>query len=134
MSSTNLDIYARPQTRVRINSRRRMNFHRTGAGKPTVLLAHGLGSNTLEWWRVQAAVSAFATVIAYDRPGFGFSDPGPLPRTTDRILSDLRAGLNAIGASPPYVLVSHSAGNFEMRLFAFTHPDEVIGMVLVDPS
>jgi pimeloyl-ACP methyl ester carboxylesterase len=134
MAATDLDVYARPQTLVRINSRRRLNLHRTGSGKPTVILAHGLGGSTLEWCQVQARVSEFATVIAYDRAGFGFSDPGPLPRTTDRILADLRAALKAIGATPPYVLASHSAGNFEMRLFAFTHPDEVAGMVLVDPS
>lgn len=83
---------------------------------------------------MQTAASAFAKVVAYDRAGFGFSDPGPLPRTTDRILADLRAVLAAVGATPPYVLVSHSAGNFDMRLFAFEHPGEVVGMVLVDPS
>jgi len=134
MANPTLDVYARPQTRVRINSRRWLNLHRIGAGDPTVVLAHGLGGSTLEWWRVQAQVNKFATVVAYDRAGFGFSDPGPLPRTTDRILADLRLGLKALGAAPPYVLVSHSAGNFEMRLFALEHPDEVAGMVLVDPS
>ncbi len=134
MVDPNLDVYARPQLRVRINSRRRLNLHRTGGGSPTVILAHGLGGSTLEWSQVQARVSAFATVMAYDRAGFGFSDPGPLPRTTDRILADLRAALAATGATPPYVLVGHSAGNFEMRLFAFEHPEEIAGMVLVDPS
>jgi pimeloyl-ACP methyl ester carboxylesterase len=129
-----LDVYARPQLRVRINRRRRVNLHCTGKGEPTVILAHGLGGSTLEWCLVQPRVAEFAKVIAYDRPGFGFSDPGPLPRTTDRILADLRAALRAVGATPPYVLASHSAGNFEMRLFAFLHPEEVAGMVLIDPS
>jgi pimeloyl-ACP methyl ester carboxylesterase len=97
-------------------------------------MAHGLGGRTLEWFRVQAAVAQFATVISYDRAGFGFSDPGPPPRTADRNLADLRAALQAIGASPPYVLVSHSSGNLEMRLFAYRHPGEVAGMLLLDPT
>ena len=134
MVDPNLDVYARPQTLVRINKRRRLNLRRTGAGTPTIVLAHGLGSSTLEWWRVQERLSPHATVIAYDRAGFGFSDPGPLPRTTDAILADLRTALSVIEAPPPYILVAHSAGNFEMRLFAFRHPREVAGMVLVDPS
>jgi len=129
-----LDVYARPQHLVTINSQRRLNLLLTGEGRPTVILAHGLGGRTLEWWRVQTKVSEFARVISYDRAGFGFSDPARLPRTTDRILSDLRAALEAADVTPPYVLVSHSAGNFEMRLFAFKYPEEVAGMVLVDPS
>ena len=134
MTKLTLDVYARPQHRVTINSHRRLNLFLTGVGRPTVILAHGLGGRTLEWSLVQAKVSKFAKVISYDRAGFGFSDPGRLPRTTDRILSDLRAALKAAGETPPYILVSHSAGNFEMRLFAFKYPEEVSGMVLVDPS
>jgi pimeloyl-ACP methyl ester carboxylesterase len=131
---SDLDVYARPQFQVRINRRRRMNLHCAGEDEPTVILAHGLGGSTLEWCLVQPRIAQFAKVIAYDRPGFGFSDPGPLPRTTDRILADLRAALRAAGATPPYVLVSHSAGNFDVRLFAFLHREEVAGMVLIDPS
>jgi pimeloyl-ACP methyl ester carboxylesterase len=134
MTEPTLDVYARPQHLVRINSHRRLNLLLTGVGRPTVILAHGLGGRTLEWWRVQTKASEFAKVISYDRAGFGFSDTASLPRTTDRILSDLRAALKAVGEAPPYILVSHSAGNFEMRLFAFKYLKEVAGMVLVDPS
>ena len=136
MVDIDLEIYSRAQTTVRIGSRRRLNVYLSGAHHhgPTVVLAHGLGGRTLEWFRVQPAVAQFAKVISYDRAGFGFSDPGPLPRTVDRNLADLRAALAAIGASPPYVLVSHSSGNLETRLFAYRHPEEVAGMVLLDPS
>jgi pimeloyl-ACP methyl ester carboxylesterase len=63
----------------------------------------------------------------------GFSDPGALPRTTGRSVDDLRAALAALNLSPPYLVVGHSMGSFDARLFAFRYPDEVIGMVLVDP-
>jgi pimeloyl-ACP methyl ester carboxylesterase len=136
MVEANLEIYSRSQTRARIGRRRRLNVHASGDGHggPTVVLAHGLGGRTLEWCRVQPAVAQFAKVISYDRAGFGFSDPGPLPRTAHQNLVDLRAALDAVGATPPYVLVSHSSGNLEMRLFAYTYPEEVAGMVLLDPS
>jgi pimeloyl-ACP methyl ester carboxylesterase len=82
---------------------------------------------------VQAALSDDCRVISYDRAGMGFSDPGPMPRTTSRSVDDLRAVLAALGVAPPYVIAGHSMGSFEARLFAFRHPGEVIGVVLVDP-
>ena len=57
-----------------------------------------------------------------------------MPRAASATVADLRAALNAAGIEPPYVLVGHSLGSFEVRLFAFQHPEEVAGLVLVDPS
>jgi pimeloyl-ACP methyl ester carboxylesterase len=82
---------------------------------------------------VQGPLSRTNRVLAFDRAGMGFSDPGPLPRTTSRVVADLRAALAALDVCPPYVLVGHSMGSFDVRLFAFQHRDEVAGMVLVDP-
>lgn len=50
------------------------------------------------------------------------------------MVEDLRAVLAAVQARPPYVLVGHSVGGFNVRLFAGKYPDEVAGMVLVDSS
>src|SRR5262249_41712330 len=59
--------------------------------------------------------------------------PGPAPRTASRIVADLRAALAATGLGPPYVLVGASMASFETRLFAYLYPEEVVGLVLVDP-
>jgi pimeloyl-ACP methyl ester carboxylesterase len=75
-----------------------------------------------------------ARVVAYDHAGLGHSDPGPLPRTSERIVADLRAALKGAGLEPPYVLVGQSASGLHSRLFAFQTPDQVVGMVLVDAS
>ncbi|MGH6955363.1 MAG: alpha/beta fold hydrolase [Caulobacteraceae bacterium] len=128
-----MDIYARPQRLVKLNRRRRLNVHITGEGSPTVILSAGGGSTTLSWGLVQPQLSRNNHVLSFDRAGMGFSDPGPLPRTTSRAVADLRAALEATGTEPPYVLVGHSMGAFDVQLFAFQHPEEVIGMVLVDP-
>ncbi|HWF77797.1 MAG TPA: alpha/beta hydrolase [Caulobacteraceae bacterium] len=128
-----MDLYAAPQQQVRVGRRRRLNVLLTGAGPVTAILAAGGGGSTINWGYVQAALSRDHRVLSYDRAGMGFSEPGPLPRTTARSVDDLRAALAALDIKPPFVVVGHSMGSFDARLFAFRYPDEVIGMVLVDP-
>ncbi len=126
--------YAAPQTMVRIGRRRRLNLLIAGEGEPTVIFAPGAWASTLEWARVQHAVAARTRTVAYDNAGFGFSDPGPLPRTASAIVNDLRAALKAAAIPSPYVLAGWSFGGLIMRLFAFNHPQDVVGMVMVDSS
>ena len=126
--------YAAPQTQVKIAHRRRLNLLIAGEGEPTVIFAPGGGCTTLEWAPVQHPISALTRTVAYDNAGFGFSDPGPLPRTAAAIVNDLRDALRAADVAPPYVLVGWSMGGLIMRLFAFRYPEEVVGMVMVDTS
>ncbi len=125
-------FYARPPQLVKVSGRRRLNMLILGEGSPTVIFAPGGGASTLEWARVQHPISAKTRTVAYDNAGFGFSDPGPLPRTASACVSDLRAALKAADVAPPYILAGWSLGGLHMRLFAFQHPEEVVGMVLVD--
>jgi pimeloyl-ACP methyl ester carboxylesterase len=126
--------YAAPQTLVKIGRRRRLNLLVAGEGGPAVVFAAGLIGTTLHWARVQPAVARKTRTIAFDKAGFGFSDAGPMPRPASAIVQDLRAALQAVGVAPPYVLVGHSAGGPQMRLFAFRHPQDVAGMVMVDSA
>ncbi len=130
-----LDLhYAAPQTLVKIGGRRRLNLLIAGEGAPTVIFAAGLNGTTLHWARVQHALALRTRTVAFDKAGLGFSDPGPPPRTASAIVADLRAALAGADIAPPYVLVGHSAGGPQMRLFAFRYPQEVVGMVMVDSS
>jgi pimeloyl-ACP methyl ester carboxylesterase len=126
--------YAAPQTQVNVGARRRLNLLILGEGSPTVIFAPGSGASMLEWMLVQHAIATKTRTVAYDNAGFGFSDPGPLPRTASATVNDLKAALAAADISPPYVLAGWSWGGLIMRLFAFRYPQDVVGMVMVDSS
>ena len=94
----------------------------------------GLGGGVLDWQTVQPEVAEFARVCAYDRSGIGWSESGPKPRTSSRIVEELHAMLKDAGEDGPYVLVGHSFGGANAQLYASEYPDEVAGMVLVDSA
>jgi Alpha/beta hydrolase family len=106
------EAYTRPQTLVSIAEGHRLNL----------------------WRKVHGKLAKITRVCAYDRAGFGFSDPGPLPRTTSKLTADFEALLKAANLQGPYVLVGHSSASLNLRLFVDGHIDQVAGLVLVDPS
>jgi pimeloyl-ACP methyl ester carboxylesterase len=106
----------------------------TGNGNPTVLFEAGAGGPLEAWVRIQPEVSKFARTISYDRAGNGLSKKGATPRDGRRIGTELHTALQNAHASPPYILVGHSLGGPYIRVFAGMYPDEVAGMVLVDPT
>ncbi|WP_161978026.1 alpha/beta fold hydrolase [Dictyobacter kobayashii] len=106
----------------------------TGTGSPTVILEAGLADTTLVWSKVQPAVSTFTRVCSYDRAGDGGSEVGQTPRTGKQIVTELHTLLAKAHIAGPYILVGHSLGGLYVRLYASTYPQQVVGMVLVDPS
>jgi pimeloyl-ACP methyl ester carboxylesterase len=106
----------------------------TGSGSPTVILDTGLGVPAVGWNLVQPEVAKFARVCSYDRAGYGWSTPGPMPRTSGEIVKELHALLAASGEKGPYVLVAHSFGGYNVRVYTGKYPTEVAGLVLVDTS
>ncbi len=113
---------------------RRLNLNCTGQGKPTVILESGLGVPAIGWKDVQSEVEKFARVCSYDRADTGWSDRGPLPRTSLQMVKELHGLLSSAGVPPPYVMVGHSLGGFNVRVYNAQYPDEVAGVVLVDAS
>jgi pimeloyl-ACP methyl ester carboxylesterase len=112
---------------------RAVEFVEQGAGDTTVVFESGLGDDLKPWEQVADEVAVSARTFAYSRPGYGESEPSSEPRDAAHIVEDLRELLAARGLVPPYVLVGHSLGGAYMELFAKAHPDEVAGVVLVDP-
>lgn len=110
----------------------RLHLNCSGEGTPTVILDSGAGGNSLSWNFVQPEIAKFTRVCTYDRAGLGWSDPGPLPRTSRQFVKELHALLVVCDIKGPYVLVGHSLGGMNMRLYAGSYPSEVAGMVLVD--
>ncbi len=103
-------------------------------GGPTVILEAGGGMASPSWAWVQSAVAATTRVCAYDRAGYGWSDPGPAPRDARQITHELHTLLERAAITGPYVLVGHSIGGLYMRVYAAQYPNEVAGLVLVDAS
>lgn len=109
----------------------RLHLNCTGQGSPTVILESGLGSPALQWALVQQKLEMTTRVCSYDRAGVGWSDVGPLPRTSQQMVNELHTLLHRAGIEGPYVLVGHSLGGFNVRLFAHNYPGETAGIVLI---
>lgn len=112
----------------------RLHINTSGEGAPTVVLDAGVCDCSLNWCLVQPKVARFTRVCAYDRAGMGWSEPGPAPRTSERIVEELHTLLKNADIPGPYVLVGHSFGGYNVRLFAHKYPNEVAGLVLVDAA
>lgn len=123
-----------PDTRTETVDLRRVEFALRGHGDPPVVFENGL-AGTLRWWaEVLPMIAGEHTAFAYNRPGYGSSEPVATPRDGDHIVDELRALLRSKGLQPPYVLVGHSLGGLYMQLFARRHPHEVAALILVDST
>jgi pimeloyl-ACP methyl ester carboxylesterase len=124
-------IYTRPGTLVAADGTR-LNLYCMGNGSPAVVFDSGWEDWAPVWTIVQPEVAKWTRACSYDRAGAGFSDPGPLPRTSVRIADELRSALHNGGIKGPYILVGHAFGGDNVRTFAARHPGEVAGLVLVE--
>ncbi len=111
---------------------RSLNIHCSGEGSPTVVLDSGRGIPGYSWVLVQPHIANTTAACWYDRAGLGWSDPAPDSRSSDAVAKDLHQLLGHAGIPPPYVLVGHSMGGFNVRVYHRFYPDEVAGLVLVD--
>jgi pimeloyl-ACP methyl ester carboxylesterase len=109
-----------------------LHIHCVGDGAPPVVFESGLGNDGTIWKEVQPAVGGFTRACVTDRAGLGYSSPAPHPHSNRQMARELHALLDRAGLPAPYVLVGHSMGGANVRLFASEHLDEVAGMVLVD--
>src|SRR5829696_7989530 len=113
---------------------RSLHLQCQGEGSPTVILEAGLDSAVEVWSSLLPEISTMTRVCAYDRANLGASDSAETPRTGQDVAADLHALLTTAKVPGPYVLVAASYGGIYDRLFAHTYPDEVAGLVLLDPT
>jgi pimeloyl-ACP methyl ester carboxylesterase len=110
----------------------RLHIHSQGSGGPAVIIDAGLSAASWECESFAGRIAGFTQVCTYDRAGYGWSDPGPRPRTSQQVVAELRALLQRAQIKPPYILVGHSWGGLNVRLYASQYPNEVVGLVLLD--
>jgi pimeloyl-ACP methyl ester carboxylesterase len=110
-----------------------------GENMPVVVFETGLGDEMDEAWEsVFFDVADFTTAFAYNRRGYGdsefaFPDATSMVRSGLEVVEDLRQTLQSEQLQPPYVLVGHSIGGGTLELFAKLYPEEVAGVVFIDP-
>ena len=125
------ELYARPGRLVAVQGTR-LNLYCMGSGSPPVVFDSGWGDWAPVWMIVQPEVAKWTRACSYDRAGAGFSDPGPMPRTSVRIADELRGALHNAGIEGPYILVGNAFGGNNIRTFAVRYPAEVASLVLVE--
>lgn len=128
------DDFAIPHDRVDIGGGRRINLHCLGQGPRTVLFDAGGSDWSVIWALVQPKAAARVRACSYDRAGLGYSDAAAGPRSPIAIVEDVHALVKAAGLRTPLVVVGHSLGGFNMKLYAALFPDDVAALVLVDPA
>lgn len=112
----------------------KLHLRTLGSSGPVVVLQSGAGSPGLVWELVAPKVARFARVVIIDRAGYGWSEPGPMPRTSERAAAEMKLALEKAQIEGPYILVGHSFGGLTMRVFAAQYRDLVSGLVLVDAT
>jgi len=101
---------------------------------PTLVFESGYGVPLENWNSIKNEVSKFSRMFIYDRAGIGNSEIDDRPQHSRQSVDNLHALLKKAGVKPPYVLVGHSIGGLNVRLFASKYPEEVVGVVLLDSS
>jgi pimeloyl-ACP methyl ester carboxylesterase len=113
---------------------RRLHLNSTGSGTPTVIIENGSGGFSIDWALVQPEVAKFTRVCTYDRAGHAWSEAGPARGAIEQTVDDLHHLLRKADIRPPYVLVGASLGGIYTRAYQRRYPDQVVGLVLVDPT
>lgn len=102
-------------------------------GQPLVIFESGLGTNLETWQGVINELGETTPVLAYDRAGIGQSEamdetPSPENRT-----KQLKALLDELELTPPYILVGQEWGGILIKDFATTYPQDIEAMIYIDP-
>lgn len=107
-----------------------LHLYSMGAGNPTVIIEHSLGG--IDGYFLIKEIANFTRVCIYDRPGYGWSEMSPLPRSSSEMAKELDRLLTKGKIEPPYILVGNSLGSYNVRLYAHYFPEKVMGIVLTD--
>ncbi|MGP8159792.1 MAG: alpha/beta fold hydrolase [Candidatus Dormibacteria bacterium] len=103
---------------------------RSGDDRPTVVLLHSGVADRRSWYGVADRLAPTATVVAYDRRGFGETGP---PATPFSHLDDLMAVLDAVADRPAWLVGSSAGGGLALDA-TLAQPGRVAGLVLLAPA
>lgn len=101
---------------------------------PAIIFENGMGVDLGNWDTIIEQISKFSPVLAYDRASVGKSEKVFQMPTVKVVAENLRAILHTLDIPPPYILVGHSMGGVYIRSYAGFYPNEIAGLVFIDPA
>ena len=105
----------------------------TGSGGPTMVLESGEDGSSMDLDPIRDRYDGRVMVCGYDRANNGRSGSAPTPRKSDDVTADLHGLLETAKVPGPYVLVGQSAGGTIVQAYAARFPEEVAGVVAMNP-
>jgi pimeloyl-ACP methyl ester carboxylesterase len=111
-----------------------LQYASTQSGNFIIIFENGLGHEYTVWSDVYSKVGITHQIIAYNRGGYGGSELGPLPRDLVQLAEELHQLKQWVAPEKKAILVGHSLGGAIIRTYSILYPDEVLGLVFVDPS
>ena len=111
-----------------------------GSGEPAMVLLHGFAASVFTWHKVIDELARHGTVIAFDRPAYGFTSRPTRQSWTERSPYSLEANVDlTLGVLDHFsvdraVIIGHSAGGTVATLTALEHPERVQSLILVAPA
>ncbi len=109
-------------------------FENRKKNSPAIIFENGLGVGLGNWDTVIDQIAKFSAVLAYDRAGVEKSETIFQMPTIKVVTENLKAILTTLNISPPYILVGHSLGGLYVRGFAGIYPNDISGLVFIDPA
>ncbi len=112
----------------------RLHYWRTGgAGKPPLVLAHGITDYGLNWASLAERFEGEYDIVMYDARGHGYSDKPDGPYDLATHVADLAGLIRALGIERP-VLMGHSMGGAIVARAAASDPGLARAVILEDPA
>ncbi len=121
---------------VKVDDRygKRIAYIKKGSGTPAIVLESGFDAGMESWGDLIDSLSQYSLVYSYNRPGYGKSNKKNAPNSVQEVAKQLHANLVVRNIPPPYVLVGYSGGALMINMFARLYPEEVAGVLMIEPT
>ncbi len=109
-------------------------YFEAGMGNPNhIIMIHGLGDEADTWRHVINPLSEEHHYLAIDLPGFGRSDKPERDYSPQFFIETLDEFLTSLDIEKAFLMGS-SLGGMLAQGYALSHPDKIIGLILVGGS
>jgi len=111
-----------------------MNIYTTGEGVNTILILSGFGvqSPVLEYKALADSLSSQYRIVIVEYLGYGFSLSTNDERTNEKIIEEVREGLNSAEIYGPFFLMAFDTSNVYANYYSKKYPEEVSGIISID--